>query len=557
MQHKEITFGSDARTKLGKGINTLADAVKVTLGPRGRNVVIYRDNSVAVTKDGVTVAKEVHLENFEENVGAQMVKQVAQKVSFEAGDGTTTATILAQAIFNEGNKMVTAGYHPMDLKKGIEMAAKKIMENLKSVSIPVKDIETVRQVATISANNDSEIGDIIADSMKHVGFDGIITAGESKTNETYVELVEGMQFNNGYISPYFINNIEKGTVEFDQPFVLLYDSKISNLKEVLQYLEYSNQQGRPLLIICNGIDGEALNVMIVNKLKGNIRAAAVKGPGYGDLLKQRLDDIAVLIGTNVVSQLETTLTESVAADFVGTCDKIVVTGESTTIIGGHGNADSIKARIEELEAMISAEDDASKKLVLKERLSKFKGGVAIIKIGAASEIEAREKADRIDDALGATRAAIAEGIISGGGVPLAMAAEKLDLTVDNRDQQAGIEIVRKACMEPFKLIVSNAGLSADVIWNSIKAGGICLPSPSPESEPGTGIAPEPIKNFGFDVKNERYVDMVQAGIIDPVKVTNSALENAVSISALLLTTDCLMVQPPQPPQPQQQMPRQR
>ncbi len=526
---KEITFKDDARALLSNGITALADAVKVTLGPRGRNVVIARDNSVAITKDGVTVAREVHLADYQEDVGAQMIKQVANKVSIEAGDGTTTATVLAHSIFTEGNRFVLAGSHPMELKKGIEAASKMIIESLMKTSTPVQGVETIKQVATISANNDDEIGQIIADSMAAVGFDGIITAGESKTGETYVEIVEGMQFSNGYISPYFITNQEKGTVEFDKPIILLYDGKISGLTDILQYLDFSNKQGKPILILCENVDGEALNALLINKLKGTVRAVAVKAAGFGEQRRLRLEDLAILTGGKVVSQMDgITLKDSIAADHVGVCSKMIVTSDTTMLIGGGGNPEAIAARITELEVLIAASENETQKIMLKERLSKFKGGVAIIKIGAASEIEAREKADRIDDALGATRAAIAEGIISGGGIPLAYIAAMLDLTMPTRDQQLGVDILRKACKEPFRIIIENAGLSPDVVWANIMTANTS----------GT------IGNYGFDVKNEKYGDMVEFGIIDPVKVTRTALANAVSIAALLLTTDCLMVQKP-------------
>jgi len=518
---KEIIFKTDARAHLSNGITALADAVKVTLGPRGRNVVISRDNSVAITKDGVTVAREVQLENHLENVGAQMVKQVANKVALEAGDGTTTATVLAHAIFTEGNRLVVAGSHPMELKKGIDLASKKIVEELKSRSIKVEDVETIRQVATISANNDEEIGQIIADAMQEVGFDGIITTGESKTGETYIEIVEGMQFDNGYLSPYFINT-DKSTVELEKPIILIYDGRISNLQDCLQYLEYSNKQQRPLLIISESVDGEALNTLLLNKIKGTLRVAAVRAPGFGEQRKLKLDDIAILTGGKTVSEMEgETLKDSIAANFIGSCDRVVITSDSTMIIGGHGNSERIEERTSELSSQISNCQDESKRLMLKERLAKFQGGVAIIKIGATSEIEAREKFDRIDDALGATRSAIEEGIIPGGGITLAMIADSINLDLENRDQQLGVEILKQACKQPFRTILENAGLSADVIWNDLKSG-----------------------KPGFNVKTEKYVDMIEAGIIDPVKVTKTALENAVSIASLLLTTDCLMVQKP-------------
>ena len=518
---KEIVFKTEARAYLANGINALANAVKVTLGPRGRNVVISRDNSVAITKDGVTVAREVHLENYMENVGAQMIKQVANKVALEAGDGTTTATVLAHAIFTEGNRLVVAGAHPMELKKGIDAASKKIVEVLKTKSIKIEDFSQIKQVATISANNDEEIGQIIADAMEAVGFDGIITTDESKTGETYVELVEGMQFGNGYLSPYFVNT-DKSTIEFEKPIILLYDGKITNLQDCLQYLEFSNKQMRPLLIISESVDGEALNTLLVNKIKGTLRVAAVRAPGFGEHRKLKLDDIAVLTGATTISEMEgETLKDSIATQFVGSCDRVVIAADSTMIIGGHGTNDAIQARILELQTQISNTADESKKLILKERLSKFQGGVAIIKIGATSEIEAREKYDRIDDALGATRSAVAEGIIPGGGMTLALVADSIDIEMPTRDQQLGVELLKKACQQPFRTILENAGLSADVVWNNLKSG-----------QPG------------FNVKTEQYVDMIEEGIIDPVKVTKTALENAVSIAALLLTTDCLMVQKP-------------
>ena len=521
-----MNFRAEARQKLANGIEKLTEAVKVTLGPRGRNVIIARDNSVAITKDGVTVAREVDLEDYQENVGAQLIKQVAQKVAFEAGDGTTTATVLSHAIFKEGNRMVESGSHPMELKKGIEAASKAVIEYLKSQSIKVEDIEKVKQVATISANNDEEIGQIIADAMEAVGFDGIISVAESRTAETFVEIVEGMQFNNGYLSPYLVNNPEKGIVEFDNPLILLYDGKISSMNDILQFLEHSNKSGRPLLIVSDGVDGEALNTLIVNRLRGTIKAAAVKAPGFGDQRKIRLDDIAIVTGAKTVSEKEgMVLRETIATQVLGTAEKVTVTGDSTTIVGGAGDSAKIAELADSLKAQIDATSNESAKLVLKERLSKIQGGVAIIKIGAISEIEAKEKRDRIDDALGATKAAVLEGIIPGGGVSLYTAAShvKNTLILPTRDQELGKEILITACKRPFEAIIMNAGLNPDVIWNKIA-----------ESPKGTG----------FNAKTEEYVDMVGSGIIDPVKVTRCALENSVSIASLLITTDCLMVQPP-------------
>ena len=518
---KQTKFKAEARQEIAKGVDALAAAVKVTLGPRGRNVVIARDNSVAITKDGVTVAREVQLENFMENVGAQIVKQVANKVAIEAGDGTTTATVLAHAIFAEGNRYVETGSHPMDLKRGIELGMKAIIEHLKTQSKPTIDLNEIRQVATISANNDEEIGSLIADAMEAVGFDGIITAGESKTSETIVEVVEGMQFQNGYLSPYFINT-DANTVEFNQPIILLYDGKISHMADILQFLELSNKKSRPLLIISESVDGEALNTLLVNKIKGTVRVAAVKAPGFGENRRAKLLDIAVLTGAKLISEMEgVTIKEAVASEYVGSCDSVTITSDSTTIIGGHGKSDDIAALISELKTQIESTDNESVKLTLKERLSKFEGGVAIIKIGASSEIEAREKADRIDDALGATRAAVAEGIVEGGGIALMRAVNSINVKSDIRDVQLGIDLIKKACQQPFKTILDNAGINPEIVWSKIEAG-----------------AP------GFNAKTEEYVNMLEAGIIDPVKVTRTALENAVSISSLLITTDCLMVQKP-------------
>lgn len=526
---KQTKFKSEARQELANGINALNDAVKITLGPRGRNVVLARDNSVAITKDGVTVAREVHLENYMEDVGAQILKQVANKVSIEAGDGTTTATVLAHAIFTEGNRLVETGAHPMDLKKGIELGSAAIIEQLKGQAQKVEDISKIRQVATISANNDEELGGIIAEAMEKVGFEGIITAGQSNTGKTYVDVVTGMQFHNGYMSPYFITNPEEGTVEFEKPIILIYDGRISSLQDMLQFLEFSNKQQRPLLIICENLDGEALNTMLVNKLRGTLRVAAVKAPGFNEHRRPRLQDLAVLTGGKLISEMDgLTLKEATASDYVGSCDKITVTGESTTIIGGHGDKLKIDELINDLKSQINAAKNESTKLLLKERLSKFEGGVAIIKIGATSEIEAREKADRIDDALGATRAAIAEGIVIGGGLALMQALNSINIHSEIRDIQLGIELVKKACSQPFRTILENAGVNPDVVWSKIEDG-----------------AP------GYNAKSEEYVNMYDAGIIDPVKVTRTALENAVSIASLLITTDCLMVQKPKDPvQPQ-------
>lgn len=518
---KETVFKSEARQHLANGINAINAAVSVTLGPRGRNVIISQDGGVAITKDGVTVAKYFEMPDHMENVGAQMIKQVASKVALEAGDGTTTATVLAHGIFTEGNRHVEMGAHPMDIKKGIDIGMTAIVEALKSQAKSVSTIEEIRQVATISANNDEEIGSLIATAMEKVGFQGIITAGESKTGTTFVETVEGVQFGNGYLSPYFVTNQEKNTVEFANPLVLLYDGKISNLQDILHFLEYSNQTKRPLLIISESVDGEALNTLLVNKLRGAILAVAVKAPGFGESRRTNLEDIAILTGATLISEMDgVTIREAVSNKYLGGCSEVVVHDNKTVIVGGSGKPDQIAKRADEIRNQIEVADE-SRKIILKERLSKFEGGVAIIKIGAKSEIEAREKADRIDDALGATRAAVAEGVVAGGGLALIKAIESVNIAGMNRDINLGIEIVKDACKKPFISILANAGISHEVVLNNIKNG-----------QPG------------FNVKTEEYVDMIESGIIDPVKVTRTALENAVSIAGLLLTTDCMMVQQP-------------
>jgi chaperonin GroEL len=521
---KQITFSSEARKKLAKGISDLNSAVSVTLGPRGRNVVISQDNGVAITKDGVTVAKYFETADFLENVGAQMVKQVANKVAHEAGDGTTTATVLANAIFTEGNRQIEIGAHPMDLKKGIELGSAAIIKYVNTISRPIQSIETIKQVATISANNDEIIGQTLADTMEAVGFDGVITLGESKTGETFVEIVKGMQFQNGFLSPYFVNDSEKNIVEYEKPLVLLYDGKISNLQDILSFLELSNQTKRPLLIISESVSGEALNTLLVNKVRGSVNAAAVKAPGFGEHRRAYLQDIATLTGATLISDMDgILLKEATAAQYVGSCDSVEIYQDKTIIVGGHGKQEMIDVLVSDLKAQIAACTNESHKLLLKERLSKFDGGVAIIKIGATSELEAREKADRIDDALGATRAAVAEGIVMGGGQALVLASKYADFPTDsNKDVQLGIDLIRKAVLQPFITILKNAGIGSDIVLDKVLSGPL-----------------------GYNAKTEEYVDMFEAGIIDPVKVTRLALENAVSIAGLLITTDCLMVKIPE------------
>ena len=522
---KTIIFDAEARAKLKSGVDALADSVKVTMGPGGRNVVISRDKGLAVTKDGVSVAREVELTDTVSNVGAQMVKQVAHKVAQLAGDGTTTATVLTQEIFNRGLKAVATGANPIEIKRGMDEALVKIVSILKESAIPVQDINHINQVATVSANNDESMGALIAKCMESVGFDGIITVEAGKSSETFVDVVEGMQFKSGYLSPYFINSNEKPQVEFSNALILLYDGKVSNLADIIQFLEYSNQQGKPLLVIAESVDGDALNTLVLNKLRGTIKAAAVRAIGFGELRKENLDDIAILTGAKTVSEREGyILSKTVASEVLGLADRITVTSDTTTIIGGTGSSDAIKERVSELKSQIDSSTNESSKLILKERLARLDGGVAIIKVGAHSELEMREKTDRIDDAIGATRAAVEEGIVLGGGVALCDAAAKLKPQVETIEQfehRLGYQILVDACFAPFKIILTNAGLSPDAVLSQMS-------------------------NLGkqFNVKTQKYCNFIEEGIIDPVKVTRVALENAVSIASLMLTTECLLVEEP-------------
>jgi len=522
---KVIKFDLEARSSIKDGVDKLANAVKVTLGPKGRNVILQKSyGSPHITKDGVSVAKEIELEDPIENIGAQLVKEVASKTADQAGDGTTTATVLTQAIFNDGLKMVTAGANPMDLKKGIDKAVEAVVGELKNMSKKISTSKEVEQIATISANNDSQIGSMIASAMDVVGKDGIITVEAAKGTETSVKTVEGMQFDRGYLSPFFATNQEKMEADLESPYILLYEKKISGLKEILPILEQTAQTGKPLLIIAEDIEGEALASLVVNKMRGTLKVAAVKAPAFGDRRKEMLQDIAILTGGNVVSEELGMKLEDTTLDMLGTAEKISIDKDSTTIINGGGTTEAIKARIDVIKAQIEKTTSDYDKEKLQERLSKLAGGVAILYIGASTETEMKEKKDRVDDALHATRAAVAEGIIPGGGVALLKASDVLlntgfHTTLENADQQLGANIIQSAIKSPFKTIISNAGGSPDVIINKvIELGG----------------------NFGYNARIDEYVDMIETGIIDPTKVTRLALENAASIAGLLLTTECVV-----------------
>jgi len=519
---KIIKFDVEARNELKAGVDKLANAVKTTLGPKGRNVIIQKQfGAPHITKDGVSVAKEIELENPIENMGAQLVKEVASKTAEQAGDGTTTATVLAQEIYNLGYKNVAAGANPMDLKRGIDKAVSLVVEELSNISKKISTNTEIEQVATVSANNDTEIGKMIATAMEVVGKDGVITVEEAKGTETQVKTVEGMQFDRGYTSPFFVTNQESMEAELQSPYVLLYDKKISTLKEILPLLEQSAQTSKPLLIIAEDIDGEALAALVVNKLRGSLKVAAVKAPAFGDRRKEMLEDIAVLTGGTVISEEKGFTLEKATLDMCGTAEKINIDKDTTTIINGKGNADDIKGRINLIKSQIEKTTSDYDKEKLQERLAKLSGGVAILYIGATTEVEMKEKKDRVDDALHATRAAVAEGIVPGGGVALIRAQSALDkLKVDvSDDYHTGILIVAKAIEAPLRTIVSNAGLSADVIINEVKSGK---------------------DDYGFNARTEKYGNLLSEGIIDPTKVTRLALENAASISSLLLTTECVI-----------------
>jgi chaperonin GroEL len=525
MGAKRINFNAEAREKLKKGVDALADAVKVTLGPKGRNVVIDKKfGAPSVTKDGVTVAKEIELKDPIENMGAQMVKEVASKTNDVAGDGTTTATVLAQAIVREGLKNVTAGSNPMELKKGIEEATKVVIENLKKMSRPVSGSTEIAQVGTISANNDSEVGKLIADAMDKVGKDGVITVEEAKGLETTLETVEGMQFDRGYLSPYFITNPDSMEVEMDRPFILIYDKKISSMKDLLPILEKVVQTGAPLLIIAEDVDGEALATLVVNRIRGALKVAAVKAPGFGDRRKAMLEDIAILTGGMVISEEQGYKLEAAHFDMLGRADKITIDKDNTTVVGGAGKPDDIKARIAQIKAQIEKTTSDYDKEKLQERLAKLSGGVAVLYIGAATEVEMKEKKQRVEDALNATRAAVQEGIVPGGGVALVRCIASLSDLKLAGDAGVGVNIVRRALEEPLRMIVANAGGESGVVLQKVMEGK---------------------DDFGYNARTEVYENMFAAGIIDPTKVTRSALENAASIGGLLLTTECVITDEPE------------
>jgi len=522
---KQILFGEEARAKILKGVNTLANAVKVTLGPKGRNVAIEKSfGSPIITKDGVTVAKEMEFKDKFENMGAQMVREVASKTADVAGDGTTTATILAQAIYREGIKNITAGSNPMEVKRGIDLAVIAVVKSLEKIAKPIQNKEEIAQVAMISANSDKFIGDLIADAMEKVGKHGVITVEEAKSMESELDVVEGMQFDRGYISPYFVTNTEKMTTELDNPAILIYEKKISSMKDMLPILEQVAKQGKPLVIIAEDIEGEALATLVVNKMRGTLNVAAVKAPGFGDRRKAMMQDLAILTNGKMISdELGLKLENMTLAD-LGSAKKVRITKEHTTIVDGRGSEQDIKARVNQIKAEIENSSSDYDKEKLQERLAKLAGGVAVIKVGAATETEMKEKKDRVDDALHATRAAIEEGIVPGGGVAFLRAQKALDALTLTGDQMVGVNIIRRALEEPLRIITSNAGYEASVVIDKVR-----------NSE----------DNIGFDARNEVYTDMFKAGVVDPKKVSRSALQYAASISGLLLTTEAMVAEIPE------------
>lgn len=520
---KEIKFDIEARDGLKRGVDALANAVKVTLGPKGRNVIIGKSfGGPTVTKDGVTVAKEIELSDALENMGAQMVKEVASKTNDLAGDGTTTATVLAQAIVKEGLKNVAAGANPMDLKRGIDKAVECIVADLtKQAKVVGSDSEKIKQIASISANNDDIIGELIATAFAKVGKEGVITVEEAKGTDTYVDVVEGMQFDRGYLSPYFVTNPEKMEAELESPYILLYDKKVSSLKELLPVLEPVAQSGKPLLIIAEDVDGEALSTLVVNKLRGALKIAAVKAPGFGDRRKAMLEDIAILTGGTVISEERGYTLENTTIEMLGTAKRVSIDKDNTTIVSGSGEADMIKNRVNQIKGQMEATTSEYDKEKLQERLAKLAGGVAVLYVGAASEVEMKEKKDRVDDALHATRAAVEEGIVAGGGVALLRAKASLaSLKSTNADEATGIQIISRAVEAPLRTIVENAGLEGSVVVAKVAEGN---------------------GDFGYNAKTDEYVDMLKAGIIDPKKVTRVALENAASVAGMILTTECALV----------------
>ncbi len=528
---KQLFFDIEARNKMKKGVDTLANAVKVTLGPKGRNVVIEKKfGAPSVTKDGVTVAKEIELEDPIENMGAQMVKEVASKTADIAGDGTTTATVLAQSIISEGLKNVAAGANPMDLKRGIDKAVAKVVEHLKSQSQTVgSDSSKIQQVAAISANNDETIGKLIAEAFAKVGKAGVITVEEARGTETTVEVVEGMQFDRGYISPYFVTNSEKMEAEMDKPYILIYDKKISSMKDILHILEKIAQQGAPLLIIAEDLEGEALATLVVNKLRGTLKVAAVKAPGFGDRRKEMLQDIAILTKGIVISEEQGYKLENADLNYLGRAERVVIDKDNTTVVGGRGEKSDITARVNQIKAQIESTTSDYDKEKLQERLAKLSGGVAVLNVGAATEVEMKEKKDRVDDALHATRAAVEEGIVPGGGTAFIRAVAALsDIATDNDDELTGIAIVKRALEEPLRQIVANAGIEGSIVVQKVREGQ---------------------GDYGFNARTENYENLLSAGIIDPTKVTRVALEHAASIAGMLLTTECVVAEKPKKEEP--------
>ncbi|MEY3562042.1 MAG: chaperonin GroEL [Bacteroidota bacterium] len=528
---KQIFFNLDARNRMKRGVDTLADAVKVTLGPKGRNVVIEKKfGAPAVTKDGVTVAKEIELEDPIENMGAQMVKEVASKTADVAGDGTTTATVLAQSIITEGLKNVAAGANPMDIKRGIDKAVDIVVENLKSQSQTVgSDNKKIQQVASISANNDAEIGKLIAEAMQKVGKDGVITVEEAKGTETSIDIVEGMQFDRGYISPYFVTNADKMECELQNPFILIYDKKVSAMKDILHILEKVAQQGAPLLIIAEDLEGEAMATLVVNKLRGTLKVAAVKAPGFGDRRKEMLQDIAILTKGIVISEEQGFKLENADLTYLGRAERVTIDKDNTIVVGGKGKKDDINARISQIKTQIESTTSDYDREKLQERLAKLSGGVAVLNVGAATEVEMKEKKDRVDDALHATRAAVEEGIVPGGGIAFIRAIESLDKKKGiNEDETTGIAIIRRALEAPLRTIVYNAGIEGSIVVQKVREGK---------------------GDFGYNARTDNYEKLLSAGVIDPTKVARVALENAASIAGMLLTTECVVADKPKKEEP--------
>ena len=526
MAAKDVKFGASAREKMLRGVDTLANAVKVTLGPKGRNVVIEKSfGAPRTTKDGVSVAKEIELEDKFENMGAQMVREVASRTNDEAGDGTTTATVLAQSIIREGMKSVAAGMNPMDLKRGIDLAVKKVVENIKSISTPIKGSEEISQVGSISANGEREIGEMIARAMEKVGNEGVITVEEAKSLDTELEVVEGMQFDRGYLSPYFITDADKMVADLEDPYILLFEKKLSSLQAMLPVLEAVVQSNRPLLIIAEDVEGEALATLVVNKLRGGLKIAAVKAPGFGDRRKAMLEDIAVLTGGTVVSEDLGIKLENVTLDMLGTAKKVNITKDDTTIVDGAGEKEAIEGRVSQIRRQIEDTTSDYDKEKLQERLAKLAGGVAVIKVGGASEIEVKERKDRVDDALNATRAAVEEGIVPGGGVALLKASKALEgLTGENDDQDQGVAIVARALQAPIRQIAENAGVEGSIVVGKVMDSTDA--------------------NFGYNAQTETYEDLVKAGVIDPAKVARIALQDAASVAALMITTEAAVAEKP-------------